>query len=68
MLQNLHLTFVFVNKSKVEISQNFVVFSEYMNFKTEILSLLWHEENKKSTDKTNFRCLVKITYKIGSEQ
>ena len=30
ILQNLHLTFV---KSKVKISQNFVAFSEYMNFK-----------------------------------
>ena len=34
ILQNLHLTFVLcsVVKSKVKISQNFVAFSEYMNF------------------------------------
>ena len=34
ILQNLHLTFEWPNKdkSKVEISQNFVAFSEYMNF------------------------------------
>ena len=36
ILRNLHLTFVCmyctVDKSKVEISQNFVAFSEYMNF------------------------------------
>jgi hypothetical protein len=35
ILQNLHLTFVsyvVAVKSKVEISQNFVAFSEYMNF------------------------------------
>ena len=34
ILQNLHLTFVLSSafKSKVEISQNFVAFSEYMNF------------------------------------
>ena len=33
-MQNLHLTFDLctVAKSKVKISQNFVVFSEYMNF------------------------------------
>ena len=37
ILRNLHLTFVCmyctVDKSKVEISQNFVAFSEYTNFK-----------------------------------
>ena len=34
ILQNLHLTYVVPVKSKVKISQNFVVCSEYMNFKT----------------------------------
>ena len=34
ILRNLHLTFVYsTDKSKVEILQNFVVFSGYMNFK-----------------------------------
>ena len=36
VLRNLHLTFVSVctvDKSKAEISQNFVAFSEYTNFK-----------------------------------
>ena len=34
MLRNLHLTFVYMycKKRKVEISQNFVAFSEYTNF------------------------------------
>ena len=31
-MRNLHLTFVVPVKSKAEISQNFVAFSEYMNF------------------------------------
>ena len=37
MLQNLHLTFDwhYIGQSKVEISQNFVAFSEYMNFKNK---------------------------------
>ena len=35
ILRNLHLTLDWQkDKSKVEISQNFVSFSEYMNFKT----------------------------------
>ena len=36
ILQNLHLTLdgTTWDKSKVEISQNFVAFSEYMNFTT----------------------------------
>ena len=41
ILQNLHLTFVCmytVDKSKVEISQNFVAFSEYTNFKVETVN------------------------------
>ena len=32
ILQNLQLTFVSITTSKVEFSQNFVTFSEYMNF------------------------------------
>ena len=40
ILQNLHLTFVHLVpvKYKVKISQNFVAFSEYMNFSTAIPS------------------------------
>ena len=36
-MQNLHLTFdwYYIGQSKVEISQNFVAFSEYMNFKPD---------------------------------
>ena len=32
ILQNLHLTFDWQDKSEVKISQNFVAFLEYMNF------------------------------------
>ena len=36
-MRNLHLTFVVPVKSKAEISQNFVAFSEYMNFMEGLL-------------------------------
>ena len=38
-----------VVKSKVEISQNFVAFSEYMNFTTFFISLPVEKEKEKST-------------------
>ena len=39
ILRNLHLTFVFMYKSKVEISKNFVAFSEYTNFNYSLLNI-----------------------------
>ena len=45
ILQNLHITFdwhCILDKSKVEISQNFVAFSEYMSFTTNFAQL-WIE-------------------------
>ena len=41
ILRNFHLTFVLcsVSQSKVKISQNFVVFSEYMNFTKSLYCL-----------------------------
>ena len=43
ILRNLHLTFVCMYCWKVKILQNFVVFSEYMNFKRIIVKIreLW---------------------------
>ena len=35
-MQNLHLSFDWHYKSKVEIKQNFVAFSEYMNFNCKL--------------------------------
>ena len=43
ILQNLPLTFV-ICSAKVKISQNFVAFSEYMNFKILIWILKWAEK------------------------
>ena len=40
LISTLHLSTVHTNKSKVEILQNFVAFSEYMNFN---LNNLWHK-------------------------
>ena len=47
ILRNLHLTFVLcsASQSKVEISQNFLAFSEYMNFKLTLVRrscLIWY--------------------------
>ena len=49
-MRNLHLTFVLVVpvKSKVEISQNFVAFSEYMNFNKIQLLLKLTKNSKES--------------------
>ena len=56
-MRNLHLTFVYVVlvKSKVEILQNFVAFSEYMNFKSQckmqlILLLITAKVSKSVTE------------------
>ena len=54
-MRNLHLTFVCtVDKSKVEISQNFVAFSEYMNF-IIIFSTLPTEKNRQKKLHNNNR-------------
>ena len=50
IFRNLHLTFVLCSasqKSKVEISQNFVAFSEYINFKQQSLhrNLFYFQRN-----------------------
>ena len=39
-ISTLLLSYVVQVKSKVEISQNFVAFSEYMNFKTQLLKYI----------------------------
>ena len=41
-ISTLYLTVCIVVKFKVEISQNFVAFSEYMNFKETLLNLVDH--------------------------
>ena len=41
LLQNLHLTFVLCSASQMKISQNFVAFSEYMNFILGLCVMKW---------------------------
>ena len=51
ILRNLHLTYllstVHTAKSKVKISQSFVAFSEYMNFK-KFMTQVWKRKRRKS--------------------
>ena len=53
ILRNLHLTFDWHYKSKVEISQNFVAFPEYMSINTIFISLQ-HSISKVSSRRVTF--------------
>ena len=71
-MQNLNLTFVLckyvltVVKSKMKISQNFVAFSEYMNFKVAKIFFLFYLQFHQALLKFDFmKVLTKLCWALG---